>query len=167
MQHEFTTSSVPMHANPILAKRHCSATIEHRFWKHVEKTDGCWNWTGCKYSFGYGRIVKRGGFQTMKPHILSWLIHNGEIPDGLCVCHSCDNRACCNPSHLWLGTSRQNTWDMINKGRCPWSVLSQGDVDNIRTVYGEGGITQMQLARVFGVSRQMIGHIVTFKRWKS
>lgn len=81
---------------------------------------GCWVWIGLRNNQGYGQLGRspyvRNGKNT-KAHQLSWMIYNGEIPDGLYVCHKCDNPSCVNPEHLWLGTPMDNTTDKMEKGR--------------------------------------------------
>lgn len=77
--------------------------------------NGCWLWTKTRNSNGYGqvKIDKKHWFV----HRASYTIFKGDIPCGLCVCHSCDNPSCVNPDHLWLGTRKQNSEDMVRKGR--------------------------------------------------
>lgn len=79
------------------------------------KDSGCWDFKGAINATGYGVVGFNG--KVMQAHRLSWFLHNGEIPDGLLVCHRCDNRRCCNPDHLFIGTHKDNTQDMILKGR--------------------------------------------------
>jgi hypothetical protein len=102
-------------------------TVEDRFWKYVQKGDGCWLWTGSKNSNGYGQISARHlGNSPLHAHRLSWVIHFGEVPQGIEVCHNCDAtypvgdityRLCVRPDHLWLGTHVENLADMHAKGR--------------------------------------------------
>jgi hypothetical protein len=93
--------------------------IVDRFWARVQKSDGCWEWTGAVNSRngGYGVIGISGSRKLTVTHRLSWEIHHGPIPDGLWVLHRCDNRKCCNPEHLFLGTHADNMRDMTAKGR--------------------------------------------------
>jgi len=87
---------------------------EERFWAKVEKTDHCWNWKGSKVAKRYG------GFKLdiyMLAHRVSWIWANGPIPDGLYVCHKCDNGFCVRPDHLFLGSQQDNMNDMKSKGR--------------------------------------------------
>ena len=83
--------------------------VEIRFWKYIRKTDFCWEWIGYKDKNGYGRISKKRRFFSV--HRISWELHNGKIPDGLCVLHSCDNPSCVNPDHLFLGSFQNNSND--------------------------------------------------------
>lgn len=87
------------------------------FWGNVKikSRDDCWNWTATTNKFGYGQL-KRSGV-TMRAHRFSYMIKLGQIPDGMCVLHRCDNPLCCNPKHLFLGTKKQNSEDMVKKGR--------------------------------------------------
>jgi hypothetical protein len=95
-----------------------STSPHERFWHFVAPmTDdrGCWEWLGARSGFGYGKSGYEGKF--LAAHRVSWEIHFGLIPEGMLVCHRCDNPSCCNPSHLFLGTAADNTRDMWNKGR--------------------------------------------------
>jgi hypothetical protein len=89
-----------------------------RFWSKVDKSggdDACWTWTASCNQHGYGRIKWRN--KLVQSHRLAWQLKHGDIPEGLFVCHHCDNPKCCNPKHLFLGTNKDNQADMHRKGR--------------------------------------------------
>jgi hypothetical protein len=96
--------------------------IIEKFWTRVVRrpNNECWEWIGSTYQ-GYGVVQEalgsRGHYKNHKAHRLSYMIAYGKIPDGAFVCHHCDNPSCTNPSHLFIGTARDNNDDMISKGR--------------------------------------------------
>lgn len=93
------------------------ATKEEVFWSHMDRPnpDDCWAWKLGRHKFGYGKIHWKdaGGYA----HRMAWIYTNGDIPDGLDICHKCDNPPCCNPAHLFLGTHKENMNDRDAKGR--------------------------------------------------
>lgn len=105
--------------------------LAERFWEKVRRVgpSSCWEWTAHCDRRGYGEIGSSGnrGKPHLRAHRVSWEIHNGPIPDGLFVLHRCDNRKCVNPHHLFLGTAKDNTQDMLAKGR---GVEPPGTVEN-------------------------------------
>jgi hypothetical protein len=156
-------------------------STEDRFWPRVDKTShagGCWLWTGSKFRTGYGRAT-----QMCKPvsaHRLSYIINVGPIPSGRLILHSCDNRACVNPSHLRIGTHADNVADMVARGRnklcgkCDsgfgrpgesngQSKLTKEAVAEIRSTTGQ----TKSLARKYGVHTGTIQAARSGKWWKS
>ena len=103
------------------ARKNSARPIEERFWKRVDKNGECWNWTHRKTRDGYGYVKKfntvTGRWSYTYVHRLSWELANGPIPDGLFVCHHCDNPSCVRPSHLFVGTHLDNMKDRSAKGR--------------------------------------------------
>jgi hypothetical protein len=96
--------------------------IIERFYPKISiNKNGCWIWTGKVQSKGYGEL-STGSWKTSnrvvyRAHRLSYLIHVGDIPEGMHVCHTCDVRLCVNPDHLWVGTNHDNVLDCHAKGR--------------------------------------------------
>jgi len=122
-------------------------------------------------------MVHSGGKEgrALRSHRVSWEIHNGLIPEGMCVLHHCDNPHCVNPRHLFLGTKKDNVYDMIKKGRDRLDMGPHGeqvgsaklirhDVRLIRKVLKRGW-TQRKIAKAFNVSHATINDINTGKHW--
>jgi hypothetical protein len=141
---------------------------------YPEPNTGCWLYAGnTTGNHGYGFIQAGGKYgYGLSAHRFSYLLHKGEILDNLLVCHSCDNRACVNPDHLFLGTHQDNTNDMRNKGRMsvgekhPISKLKEADIPKIRELFSTGLYTKTSLAAMFGVTRSAIYKIVNGVTWK-
>lgn len=94
--------------------------IRKSYEKFVIKHDGCWDWSGYKNNHGYGVLAAIGGKgKTTKAHRASWIIHKGDIPEGLWILHHCDNPACSNPDHLYAGTPKDNSRDAYARNRMP------------------------------------------------
>lgn len=100
----------------VLLRRN-AATPEQRFWECVTKGDPseCWVWKGKISKGGYGYFYAQS--KLFRAHRFSYEFHIAPIPEGLLICHHCDNRPCCNPNHLFVGTHADNNWDRIAKGR--------------------------------------------------
>lgn len=144
------------------------------FWDKSERTATCWLWKASKDKHGYGQLTYQKRHR-MAHHVAFELAH-GEIPAGLCVLHTCDNPACVNPAHLYAGTRKQNTKDMMDRergghGRLPGSrnpiaKLTEEDVLTIRWMHDNGTLTNKAIAKHFGVSGALIGMIIKRKAWK-
>lgn len=142
--------------------------FEAYFWKRVQKTPTCWEWTGMRGTAGlrYG-IVRRphDGIKDEVAHRTSWRMHFGEIPDGMFVCHHCDNPLCVRPDHLFLGTQTDNMTDMARKERSAAAKLTADDVREIRRRFANGE-SQSSIAADYPISRRSIGKVTQRIHWR-
>ena len=133
-------------------------SVLERFEKYIDKNGDCWEWKGKISPFGYGQFSVSWG-ECWQAHRLAFKLYKKEIPKGMCVCHTCDNRKCVNPKHLWLGTRNDNNQDMIKKGRAMKAKpedngsakLNWVDVNDIRRLYKTNRFYYKDLARKFHV----------------
>lgn len=142
-----------------------------RLWAKVRKTETCWLWEGSFRRDGYGQINVGSPKAPLATHRVAYQITFGKIPNGKCVLHTCDVRACVNPQHLFLGTRGDNTNDMVQKGRAcfgekqPNSKLKTEQVQQIRKRF-IAGERNRDLAVLFSVSPSHIHRLVYNKQWK-
>ena len=101
-------------------------TLENRFWSHVERGPDCWEWTARRDKDDYGQFAISKG-KSAVAHRVAYSLSVGDIPDGMFVCHTCDNPPCCNPEHLWIGTNQDNMDDMVRKNRANAKNYNHGD----------------------------------------
>ena len=140
----------------------------------ITDIDGCWEWVGPKCRDGYGKCWSTLHGEE-KAHRLAYTLQYGPIPDGMCVCHTCDNPACVNPQHLWLGTSVENTADRHAKGRSTGGpgkgtahhhvTLTEADIPVIRRRCANGE-TQRTVAEDYGVTQSVISRVVNRRAWQ-
>lgn len=149
-----------------------------RFEKRVNRGgDGCWEWAGEVNTSGYGRYWHNGSYHPA--HRIAYQYLHGQLPRGIYVCHTCDNRKCVRPDHLFAGTHADNMADMVAKGRAshlggaslpgelnPMAVLTERDVRLIAALVLRD-VPQQTVASVFGVSITTVSDIVRGRRWSS
>lgn len=160
------------------------------FWRRIAVSElaDCWEWMGWRDTDGYGRVSQREAYEGGRyAHRIAWMLTNGPMSPELCVCHTCDNPACCNPRHLWLGTNIQNIADRENKGRTaraersgrqrhpdayprgsahPSAKLREADIIAVRARYRDTDITAVELAAEYGVSRTSMQWILHGRTWR-
>jgi hypothetical protein len=139
----------------------------------------CWIWKGYKHKNGYGYFTWRFGGNSYKQdaHRFSYMIYVGDVQRKLCVCHTCDRKECVNPNHLWTGTHKENTADMMRKGRYakkfhygeknPNSKLTKKDVLYIRSHFKKRIVTAEMLSKKFGVKKGTIWAVHQKTSWKN
>ena len=142
---------------------------------------GCWLWTGAyfwdsKRGNRYGKIYVKG--KLCRAHRISWELYEGTIPDGLYVLHKCDNHACVNPAHLYLGTQAQNVLDTRDRGRMnhanacrgekrPNAKLTVEQAFEVRALASSRAMPQTKIAAMFGISQSVVGRIARGKAWRN
>lgn len=136
--------------------------IAPRFWSKVRKGVGCWTWKSYRHPSGYGVFRLHG--KSEFAHRVAYRITKGPIPEGMQVCHRCDNRPCCHPAHLFLGTNLENHLDAAKKGRHGKRgkyKLQEEDVIAIRKM----NKTQVEIAEIFGVTQAHVSKIKAGRVW--
>jgi len=127
----------------------------------VDDGSECWNWTSALDTSGYGAFWLDG--KSTSAHRLAWKIFNGHIPDGMLTLHKCDNPACVNPDHMFLGTDMDNMIDMDSKNRRSTGPrLKEGEVWLVRSL-GKAGVAQRKIAKMFKVCQWTIWNILNRK----
>jgi len=143
---------------------------EERFWSMVKRDgpDSCWEWQGYHMRDGYGAFHFNG--KRVIASRFAWVLAYGKIPEGMCVLHKCDNPACVNPRHLFLGTQKDNMRDAVLKWRKSGphngrTRLTWPQVDAIRLLL-QNGWSAYRLAKLFGVNYKTVWQIREGKTWK-
>lgn len=151
-----------------------------RFWSKVERSTGCWKWLAATWGQGYGYLWLNG--KNVRAHRIAFVLGNQlAIPAGVLVCHTCDNRSCVYPDHLYLGSVADNYSDMIDRGpgrpplpsmrrrargeRVGNSVLKEGQVREIRAICRRSDRTMADVGQQFGVSSVMVRKIAIGDWW--
>lgn len=155
-------------------------TLAERLWVKVDKSPGlgplgdCWEWRGYVHPVGYGQLSLDATGKKTNTNRAAYIVTHGDIPDGLWVLHRCDNRLCCNPDHLWLGTPKDNTQDMIAKGRRrkAFQVVRGEDVRNakitediVRAIRAEPPMTFKALGEKYGLSTATVHSVKLRRTW--
>lgn len=142
-----------------------------RFWDKVDISGNCWEWTAGVWKGGYGEFWF--GDRMVQAHRFAYSLIYGPIPEGMCVCHHCDNPGCVKPSHLFLGTQVENQRDSVAKGRGADhrgekngnSKLYENDVHEIRRLYSLG-VKSALLSKMWRINQDHVTRLVSRKSWR-
>lgn len=142
-------------------------TFEERFWRYVKKSEACWHWLGAGRTSGGVRhgIMYESPNKYSYAHRVSWRLHNGVIPGGQVVRHSCDLGTCVNPLHLLLGTQADNMADMRSRQRGAGN-FTPDEVMVIRVAVAEGWASRAQVRDYFDAEKSTITKLISGKHWK-
>jgi hypothetical protein len=134
----------------------------------VNALTGCWIWTGPKHGgrsgTGYGQMTRKELGPAMPAHRASWILNRGPIPDGVMVCHKCDNRICVNPDHLYLGTNADNMRDRSQRGYVHQMRLDEAKVREMRQLRQQGW-SWRKLAARYGVHHNAVVDATMGRSW--
>lgn len=148
--------------------------LSKKLWQRVTKGPSCWEWTGMVQAGGYGRIEVTVSFKVRKhalAHRVAWELTYGPIPEGMYVCHRCDNPRCVRPEHLFLGSAADNNHDMRDKGRAAagprhaLAKLTYEQVAELRRRLTDGEPTA-EVAAAFGIRPATANNIARGKTWQ-
>jgi predicted XRE-type DNA-binding protein len=149
-------------------------SIRERFWSGVDirSDDECWNWIRSIGSAGSGVFTIRR--KNISAYKMAWELTYGDVPEGKILCHICDNRKCCNPNHLYVGTHKENAEDRKNRGRngdqrgekSKHNKLSEGQVIEIIKLLKYTDLSQYKIADMFDISRSTVLAIHMNENWK-
>ena len=144
--------------------------FDSHIFKHKHDFSDCWMWEGGKFTSGYGCYYMNG--KAYRAHRLAWMRVNGkEVPEGMCICHRCENPACVNPDHLFIATKLENIVDRDNKGRQsrgelhPSHIFTEDDIRAMRLLR-VSGFSQKYIVDLFKSSHSTIGSILQGRKWK-
>lgn len=160
-------------SHPSRSADHFDSESAALFWKKVQKSDGCWIWTGAKTNKGYG-VIRRAD-KNYLAHRFSYTLKNGPISDGVFICHKCDNPLCVNPDHHFEGDNSANMRDCFSKGRGkiplmkgenhPNSKITENIAKHIR-ILKESGLTEQKIADYLGATKRIVNMVSSGKTWK-
>jgi len=173
------------HVQPLICRNKLCVNPQHlvygdeaRFWAKVHKLnepDGCWVWIAGQTKDMYGKfsIYKDKKCIDIRAHHYSWQLHIGRpVPKSMVICHKCDKPYCVNPTHLFIGTTQDNTKDRDNKNRqakgekINFAKLTAKEVKEIRELYLLKLYTIQQLSNSYGISYSSIAKIIRKETWK-
>lgn len=152
---------------PIVLTSQQLKKIEKAFWLRVDKTGDCWIWTGPCQKTGHGRV----GILKKKylAHRIAYFLTYGYVSPELCLRHTCDNPPCVRPDHLIPGTLKENTQDMVSRGRGrPGRIpkkLTAENVITIRNSWAQGSMSMIALSKTFGITRETVRRILNRITW--
>lgn len=151
---------------------HDIENIVARFWKDVDRKgpDECWNYLGHVHPGGYG-IVSNVGRRALRAHRFACFLVGKDIPEDRMACHTCDNKRCCNPAHIYAGTARDNIMDAFSRGlitpvRGRNHSKAKLDPEKVAEIRNNRHIPGIVFARKFGVCNQTISNIRHHKHWR-
>lgn len=146
-----------------------SDIVNRLFSRTAIQENECWNFTGFHTPNGYGQIKYHG--HSIGAHRLAYILCINDIPDGMLVCHTCDNRSCVNPEHLFLGTYQDNKDDCMAKDRHAYgpkigiSRVNEYQVREIRELLAQGS-SMNSIAKRFNIGKTTVGHIRDGRTWR-
>jgi len=165
--------SIPETRVPVVALNSRNADYRRNFRRNFYISDsGCWEWVGSMDRNGYGSFSMNG--KSMGAHRASWLLYEGDIPEGMLLCHKCDNPSCVNPGHLFLGTQSDNMRDAYNKGRIKRGSDRHGrdfapiniawaEEHRIKMLYLRRGASIRKIAKMYRISPGSVSNIILGK----